>query len=64
MSVLSGFQKQHANVVMCMLLNGPKINVKRTLWVAKSRFLCLYPGMCWQSKHVLVELILHINEHV
>lgn len=20
--------------------------------------------MCWQSKHVLVELILHINEHI
>lgn len=38
MSVLSRFQKPHANVVMCMLLNGPQINVDRTLWVAKSRF--------------------------
>lgn len=64
MSVLSRFQNPHANVVMCMLLHGPKINVKSTLWVAKSGFLGLYPEMCWQSKHVLVRLILRINEHV
>lgn len=37
------------------LTEWTEINVRRTLWVAKSRFPSLYPEMCWQSKHVLVD---------
>lgn len=64
--VLSRFQKPHANVVMCMLLNEPKINifVKSMPRCVESVFLSLSPEMCSQSEHVLVGLILHINEHV
>lgn len=46
------------------LTEWTEVNVRRTLWVAKSRFPSLYPEMCWQSKRVLVELILLINEDV
>lgn len=46
--VLSRFQNPHANLVMCMPLNEPKINtfVKSTPQVAESVFLCLSPETC------------------
>lgn len=64
--MLSRFQTPHANVVMCILLNEPKISIfVRTLpQVAESVFLSLSPEMCLQSEHVLVGLILHINKRV
>lgn len=51
---------------MCMLLNESKINifVKSMPQDVESVFLSLSPEMCLQSEHVLVGLILHINEHV